>query len=98
MVLSVSYQASALLGALVAWDQASGPVAANFKSKAARPSRLPAPFSQERAWPDHGGRPPGPPVCRAPGPLPSPSWVLPAGAVPLDELEALGLVVGAGGS
>lgn len=37
----------------MAWDQASGPGAAHFRSKAARPSRPPAPLPAEglaRPW------------------------------------------------
>lgn len=74
----------------MAWDQASGPSAADFKSKAARPS-------QQRAWPDQPG---ASEALQCPGPPGAPPSLRPSSlrrAMPLDELEALGLVVGQAG-
>lgn len=81
----------------MAWDQVSGPSAADLKSKAARPSHLPAASSS---------RGPGPTsrwaseALQCPGTPGAPPWLRSSSlrhATPLDELEALGLVVGQAG-
>lgn len=96
MVLSVSYRQCPVREPWWPGTRLPGPVPPTSRA------RQPAPpaslrLSQQRAWPDHGGRPSGPPVCRAPEPPPSLCSSSPRRAVPLDELEALGLVVGQAG-